>query len=84
MNRAQYSQKEQLIRQGGFNYTLLTAREIEVLQCVADGMTNKDIAERFSIAVTTVNGHMENVVSKLHAKNRTHAAVTAVRTKLIA
>ncbi|MBI2171083.1 MAG: response regulator transcription factor [Chloroflexi bacterium] len=56
----------------------LTVREAEVLQRVADGRKNTEIATDMHIAVKTVEAHIENVLIKLGAKNRTGAVVAAM------
>lgn len=61
----------------------LTTRELEVLQLILDGCRNKQIAERLSIAETTVNFHIKNLVSKLGANDRTHAVTIALRRGLL-
>ena len=61
----------------------LTTRELEVLQLIRDGYRNKQIAERLSIAETTVNFHIKNLVSKLGANDRTHAVTIALRRGLL-
>lgn len=61
----------------------LTTRELEVLRLIRDGYRNKQIAERLSIAETTVNFHIKNLVSKLGANDRTHAVTIAVRRGLL-
>lgn len=61
----------------------LTAREIEVLERVAAGDPNWQIAETLSIAENTVKIHIANILSKLHLRNRVEAAVYAVREGLI-
>jgi DNA-binding NarL/FixJ family response regulator len=61
----------------------LTTRELEVLQLICDGYRNKQIAERLSIAETTVNFHIKNLVSKLGANDRTHAVTIALRRGLL-
>jgi len=53
----------------------LSPREIEVLRQVADGSPNKVIAARLSLSEETVKSHMKNVLSKLKARDRTHAVV---------
>jgi DNA-binding NarL/FixJ family response regulator len=55
----------------------LTARELEVLRLVSRGHTNPQIAERLYLAVGTVKIHIEHIISKLGAKDRTDAAVRA-------
>jgi DNA-binding NarL/FixJ family response regulator len=56
----------------------LTPREIEVLGSVAKGNSNKIVAARLSVTEDTVKGHMRNILSKLGANDRTHAAMIAV------
>lgn len=55
----------------------LTARELEVLRLVAEGMTNREIAERLFIAQKTVSVHVSNILGKLEVSTRTQAAATA-------
>jgi len=55
----------------------LTAREVEVLRLVAEGLTNREIAERLFIAQKTVSVHVSNILGKLDASTRTQAATTA-------
>ncbi|MEM6482001.1 MAG: response regulator transcription factor [Pseudomonadota bacterium] len=63
-------------RENGPNVRL-TAREIEVLQCVSEGKQNKEIAEDLEIQEVTVKLHVKALSRKLGAKNRTHAAMLA-------
>src|SRR5262249_23319247 len=55
----------------------LTTREIQVLQLVARGSQNKQVAAQLSIANETVRMHMKNILEKLAAKDRTHAVTIA-------
>jgi len=55
----------------------LSAREIEVLQLMAQGISNREIANELVIALGTVKRHVSNILSKLQAGNRTHAAACA-------
>ncbi len=57
----------------------LTAREVEVLRLVAQGLTNQEIAETLVIGVGTVRTHVSNILAKLHLANRTQAALYALR-----
>ncbi len=61
----------------------LTPREIEVLERVVEGLTNKQIAQALSIAEDTVKIHLRNILEKLHLQNRIQAAVYAVRSGLV-
>jgi NarL family two-component system response regulator LiaR len=55
----------------------LTPRELEVLQLLADGQTNADIAEQLVLSEKTVRGYVSNILSKLHLADRTQVAVFA-------
>lgn len=57
----------------------LTAREVDVLRLLAQGLTNQEIAERLFIGEGTVRTHVSNILSKLHLANRTQAALFALR-----
>ena len=61
----------------------LTPREVEVLEQVVTGATNKEIAETLHITENTVKIHLRNILEKLHVQNRIQAAVQAVRDGLI-
>jgi len=58
---------------------VISAREIEVLKCVARGESNNEIAIHLHIAETTVKAHMKNILLKLDAKDRTHAVMVALK-----
>lgn len=57
---------------------LLTPREIDVLKCMAQGLTNREIALKLDVSVRTVTTHVRNILDKLHLDNRTQAALYAV------
>src|SRR5215469_2273910 len=61
-----------------FPSTGLTPREVEVLGCVARGMSNKEIGEKLGTAEGTVKIHVQNILAKLGAADRTHAVTIAV------
>ena len=61
----------------------LTGRELQVLRHVAFGMSNKEIARSLKISVDTVKEHVQNILRKMGFRDRTHAAVWAVRKKII-
>lgn len=63
--------------------TDLTSREIEVLELVAAGLRNKEIAYRLEVSEATVNAHVKHVLQKLHATDRTHAVTTALKRGII-
>ena len=58
---------------------LLTEREIDVLQLVAAGRSNKIVADELSISEETVKSHMKSIMSKLSANDRTHAVTIAMQ-----
>lgn len=62
---------------------LLTAREREVLACIADGLTNREIAEQLVISVKTVDRHRENLMRKLNMHNRVELVRYAIEKGLI-
>jgi DNA-binding NarL/FixJ family response regulator len=53
----------------------LTTRELEVLQSVASGKSNKAVADHLNISEDTVKGHVRNILAKLRANDRTHAVM---------
>lgn len=61
----------------------LTPREIDVLRLIAAGNSNKRIADKLSIAETSVKSHVENILSKLGANDRTHAVTIALKRRII-
>ena len=61
----------------------LTDREVQVLKLVAQGHTNRDIAERLVVSEGTVGTHISNILEKLHLANRTQAALYALRRGMV-
>jgi two-component system NarL family response regulator len=61
----------------------LTSREIEVLQLIAAGLRNKEIAYKLDISEATVNAHVKHNLEKLNAADRTQAVTTALRRGII-
>ncbi|HEX9796547.1 MAG TPA: response regulator transcription factor, partial [Anaerolineales bacterium] len=57
----------------------LTEREREILECLAQGLTNKEIGERLFLAEKTVKHYMTNILQKLQVRNRVEAALLAQR-----
>ena len=57
----------------------LTEREVDVLQLVAQGMSNQEIAEALVVGERTVSTHVSNILDKLHLANRTQATLYALR-----
>jgi len=61
----------------------LTDRELEVLEALVEGQSNKEIADNLSITVHTVKAHVCNIIQKLAVDDRTQAAVKALREGLV-
>ncbi|UJX41246.1 response regulator transcription factor [Desulfovibrio sp. JY] len=68
---------------GGQSHEDLTDREMEVLQCIAEGLSNINIATRLNISEKTVKSHVSNLLSKLYLTDRTQAAVYAWREGIV-
>jgi len=64
------------------SYTL-TPHQCELLQCCAEGMSGKEIAVAFGISLRTIRAHLQNIHSRLGARNTTHAVYIAARLGLI-
>jgi len=62
---------------------VLSDRETEILELIAKGMRNKEIASHLSIAEKTVKNHVSNILKALQVNSRTEAAMKAVRAKLV-
>src|SRR5699024_6486656 len=58
---------------------VLTKRECEVLQLLAEGKSNRVISEKLEISEKTVKNHVSNILQKMGVKDRTQAVVTAIR-----
>jgi DNA-binding NarL/FixJ family response regulator len=73
------------VRQPGsrIGYDLLTNREREVLQLLAEGHSNQEVADELVISVKTVEAHRANIMEKLHAKNRTDLIRYALKRALV-
>jgi DNA-binding NarL/FixJ family response regulator len=67
-------------RDGG---EILTQREREILQLLADGMSNADVAARLFISQETVKSHVRHILAKLEADTRTQAVAIALREAMI-
>jgi PAS domain S-box-containing protein len=61
----------------------LTGRELEILQLIADGLGNRDIAQQLSVSLETVKTHIRRVLGKLEARSRAHAVAVAWRKDLV-
>ena len=63
--------------------TDVTAREVQVLQLVAAGKRNKEIAFELNVSETTVNAHIKHILQKLHVSDRTHAVTVGLKRGII-
>lgn len=63
----------------GALFSPLTGREIEILDCIAQGLTNKEIADRLCISSQTVKNHVTAILRKLQVNDRTSAVIYALR-----
>jgi len=61
----------------------LTPREVDVLRLLGNGDSNKAIAETLGITLDTTKKHVRNVIDKLQARSRTHAAIIAAQTGIV-
>jgi DNA-binding NarL/FixJ family response regulator len=61
----------------------LTERETELLRLVAEGLSNKAIAQKLSVSPNTVKYHMKNIIQHLGVQNRTEAVTAAIRAGLL-
>lgn len=61
----------------------LSAREVQILECLADGLSNKTVAHRFGLSEETVKSHLRSLYEKLGASDRAHAVSIALRQRLI-
>jgi DNA-binding NarL/FixJ family response regulator len=68
---------------GPATHSPLTPRELDVLRLIAEGVGNNDIAEQLHLGLGTVKGHVRDILEKLSASDRAHAAVTALRRGLL-
>ncbi len=59
--------------------SLLTKRELEVLQFLALGLPNKEIAERLAVGIGTIKTHLININAKLNVASRTEAVIRGVQ-----
>jgi len=63
--------------------SLLTAREVEILQEIVNGASNAQISSNLNISQETVKTHVKNILHKLQARDRTQAVVIALRASLV-
>ena len=64
---------------GSSLFAPLTSREIEILDCIARGMSNKEIANQLSISGQTVKNHITSILAKLQVNDRTMAVIVAIQ-----
>jgi DNA-binding NarL/FixJ family response regulator len=87
--RAVHSGKKTLSPEASFELAehaaddALTPAEVEILRLIAAGNANKQIADRLSITEETVKGRVKNILSKLSANDRTHAAMIGLKRGII-
>jgi DNA-binding NarL/FixJ family response regulator len=62
-----------------FGDSAITAKELLVLRCIAEGSSNRRIGVKLNITEHTVKGHLSNIFAKLNARDRTHAVIIALR-----
>lgn len=79
----EFRQADQGLAQSSAESDALTPREVQVLELVVEGASNKEIAEALSVTEHTVKIHLRNILEKLHLHNRIQAAVYAVRQGLV-
>lgn len=70
----------ELKRQNNYD---LTNREIEVLQLIVNGHSNEEIANKLFITVSTAKIRVHHILDKLAVKNRTTAAITAIKNNIV-
>ena len=73
----------QAVRPSGDNASMLRGRRRLILQLVADGSSNREIAAQTNLSELTVKSYVEEILDALGARNRVHAAVLALRRGLI-
>mgnify|MGYP005841481695 CR=1 FL=1 len=61
----------------------LTARELQVLRCIASGSSNREVAEHLAISENTVKNHLRSILEKLHLGNRVQAVAYAIRQGIV-
>ncbi|MCE5313853.1 MAG: LuxR C-terminal-related transcriptional regulator [Armatimonadota bacterium] len=72
-SRRQTCLSDREIRDSGDPIAKLTAREVEVLQAMSEGLTNREIAERLFFSISTCKRHVESILSKLDVRSRSGA-----------
>lgn len=79
-NQSKKMMEKQTVKQPN---TPLSARELEVVQAICDGLQNKEISKRLNISVCTVRTHIVHIAEKLDSSSRTEIALKATRLGLV-
>jgi DNA-binding NarL/FixJ family response regulator len=61
----------------------LTSREVEVLQCLADGMSTEEIAGALSVSYRTVQGYVQGIITKLQVRSKLEAVLSGLRLGIV-
>lgn len=77
-----FEKSEGTVEESDSELLVLSDREQEILQLVAKGLRNKEIADKLGIAEKTVKNHVSNILKALHVNSRTEAAMKAMKSKL--
>ena len=72
-----------LVRRAGSPVPLLTGREVEVLELLADGLGNKELAKHLLVSEATVKAHLSHIYNKLDVDTRTGAVTKAIEQRII-
>ena len=80
LQNATEEQKKERITADKFH---ISAREMDVLKLVSEGLSNEEIAEKLFLSVNTVKNHMASIISKLSVKDRTQAAIFAIKNNMV-
>ena len=72
-----------LVRRAGSPVPLLTSREVEVLELLADGLGNKEVAKHLLVSEATVKAHLSHIYTKLDVETRTGAVTKAIEQRII-
>jgi len=72
-----------LVRRAGSPVPLLTSREVEVLELLADGLGNKEVAKHLLVSEATVKAHLSHIYTKLDVDTRTGAVTKAIEQRII-
>lgn len=77
-----FEKSEGTVEESDSELLVLSDREQEILQLVAKGLRNKEIADKLGIAEKTVKNHVSNILKALHVNSRTEAAMKAMKSKM--